>query len=72
MNESDMLLKRQFQSAGQICDLLQIHRNTLYRMIKARKFPRPIVIGGYRRWLETTVDEWIGAKIAESDQGDAD
>jgi prophage regulatory protein len=41
----------------------------LWRLAKTGLFPRPIKIGGGRNaWLETELDAWIEARIAERDQ----
>ena len=44
----------------------------LWRLVKAKKFPRPIKIGGARyAWIEAELDEWIRARIAERDEADS-
>lgn len=43
-------------------------RSTLYRMISAGTFPRPVIIGGRSLWVEEELDEWIAERIAERDQ----
>jgi prophage regulatory protein len=40
----------------------------LWRLVKAKKFPAPIKIGEARSaWVESEIDAWIAAKIAERD-----
>jgi prophage regulatory protein len=41
----------------------------LWRLAKAGRFPKPIKIGGGRNaWVESEVDAYIKARIAERDQ----
>lgn len=41
-------------------------RSTLYLRIAAGSFPKPIGLGGRAvGWLESEVEEWIAARIAE-------
>ena len=40
----------------------------IYRLVKAGKFPAPIKVGQNRiGWVESEIDEWLNAKIAERD-----
>jgi prophage regulatory protein len=44
----------------------------IYRLVKARKFPAPIKVGQNRiGWVESEIDEWLNAKIAERDAKEA-
>ncbi|MPW04854.1 AlpA family phage regulatory protein [Paraburkholderia sp. CNPSo 3155] len=41
---------------------------TIYRRMNEGTFPRPVPIGGSRvAWLESQVDAWIAARIAEAE-----
>jgi prophage regulatory protein len=41
----------------------------IWRLVKDGLFPKPIKIGGGRNaWLESEIDAYIEAKIAERDQ----
>ncbi|MEO5772562.1 MAG: AlpA family phage regulatory protein [Sphingomicrobium sp.] len=43
-------------------------RQHLWRLIKNRSFPAPIKLGSNtNRWVETEVDGWLRAQIAERD-----
>lgn len=48
-------------------------RQHLHRLIRARKFPRPVKMGasgGYRArnaWIESEIDTYIASRIAERD-----
>jgi prophage regulatory protein len=45
-------------------------RPHLYRLIKAKKFPKPISLGENRiGFVESEIDAWIAAKITERDTG---
>jgi prophage regulatory protein len=42
---------------------------TLWRKVAAKEFPQPIQLGPNRvGWIESEVDAWIDARIAERDQ----
>lgn len=40
-------------------------RATVYRMIQADQFPRPVKIGGASTWVEGEIQAWINERIAE-------
>jgi prophage regulatory protein len=47
-------------SAKQVRAMLGVSRTTLWRMIKASRFPRPTLISPQRLgWLEADVRAWI-------------
>ena len=57
-------------------DLLELgiyySRVHIYRLVKAGKFPAPIKVGQNRiGWVESEIDEWLNAKIAERDAKEA-
>jgi len=42
------------------------------RLVKAGRFPAPIKVGQNRiGWVESEIDEWLNAKIAERDAKEA-
>jgi prophage regulatory protein len=44
----------------------------IHRLVKAGKFPAPIKVGQNRiGWVESEIDEWLNAKIAERDAKEA-
>lgn len=48
-----------------------LSRSTIYLRIANSEFPVPISLGGRSvGWLETSIDEWITAKIEESQIND--
>jgi prophage regulatory protein len=48
----------------------QLPTSTIYAMMAAGKFPRPIALSeNTRGWIEAEVDEFLQARIAERDAG---
>ena len=57
-----MLRRREVQA--RIC----LSKSTLYRLISAGQFPRPVPLGiRARGWPEDEVDAWLEARRAERD-----
>ncbi len=57
-----MLRRREVQA--RIC----LSKSTLYRLISAGQFPRPVPLGiRARGWPEDEVDDWLEARRAERD-----
>src|SRR5262245_9337783 len=51
-----------------------LSRTTIWRLVKAKKFPKPVPItdsGLAIGWVESEVDEWIQARIQQRDQQEA-
>lgn len=47
---------------------VRLGRTAVYGQIKAGKFPRPIALSPTAvGWLESEVDAWISARVAERD-----
>lgn len=52
----------QFLTTKEVCNLLQIHENTLYKWSKEGKFPKPFKIYGKNsksRWLYSDIEQFI-------------
>jgi len=47
-------------------DQVALHPATIYGMIKDDEFPKPIKMGRRSLWIESEVQAWIQARIAES------
>lgn len=45
-----------------------LSRTVIYRMMGKGTFPKPIKFGRMSVWLESEVDDWIEARIAERDR----
>ena len=44
-------------------------RSSIYLFVQNGTFPRPVRIGGrVVAWLETEIDEWIEARLAEREE----
>ncbi|MBQ0759451.1 MAG: AlpA family phage regulatory protein [Zhongshania sp.] len=42
-------------------------RSSLYALISANKFPKPIILSGRTvAWVESSVDQWVAERIAAS------
>jgi prophage regulatory protein len=41
----------------------------IWRLIRDRDFPKPVKIGNRNHWVETEIDQYIEAKLAERDGG---
>lgn len=50
-----------FLSAKEVASMLAISLRTLWRLLSARKFPKPIRIGGSPRWRKSVLMSWIDA-----------
>jgi len=51
---------------------INFHRTHLHRLIKAKKFPRPVKVGENKNaWVESEVDSYITGKIDARDAGAA-
>ena len=51
-----------------------LSRTTIWRLVKAKKFPRPVPItdDGYAvGWVESEVEQWMQARIEQRDQQEA-
>ena len=42
-----------------VCQRLQVHRNTLSGWIKSGKFPKPITICGQKRWSSSSINTTV-------------
>jgi predicted DNA-binding transcriptional regulator AlpA len=56
-------------SKKDVADLVGLHPEHIMRMAREGKFPKPIKLSasqnGRARFVDTEVDEWITAKMAE-------
>lgn len=47
---------------------IRFSRPHLWRLVKEKQFPPPIKLGANRiAWVETEIDAWLRAKVAERD-----
>lgn len=64
-------------SSKEVCRRIPFSRAQINNMVRAGEFPRPVPIGPKRRaFIESEVEAWIAAKVAERDRhagrGEAD
>ena len=38
---------------------------SVYRMIAAGEFPKPVKLGTASRWVSSEIEDWIAARVAE-------
>lgn len=50
-------------------DQVALHPATIYGLIKAKEFPQPIKMGRRSLWIESEIQAWIQARIADSRMG---
>ncbi len=57
-----------FYSTRQVCELTTYSKTTLWREIRATRFPHPIRISPCRvAFSRDQVDAWLNAKIAQAE-----
>lgn len=57
-----------FYSARQVCELTTYSKTTLWREIRAKRFPRPIPISpGRVAFIRDQVDAWLKAKMTQAE-----
>lgn len=54
----------ELSSVAEICERLRCNRITVWRMVRDRKFPKPIHIGSRTFWPTADVDAWLAEKMA--------
>lgn len=42
-----------------VIDRVALKRTTIYGLIKKRKFPAPVKVGGASRWVEGEIDDFV-------------
>lgn len=62
-------MKQRIISVGDLAERgINYSRSQIYRKIRDRSFPRPVRLGGNRiGFIESEIDAWIEALIAERD-----
>ncbi len=50
----------------QVIDRTSLRRSTIYEMMEAGKFPRPVKLNlRSNGWVETEIDAWLASRVAE-------
>lgn len=52
-------MQQTYFTVKEICEQLKVDRTTIYRQVKAGKFPAPIKIGKLARWEKSTLDQFL-------------
>ena len=44
----------------EVCDIVRVHRSTLYKMMGRGEFPKPLRLGPTARgWRQSDIDKWM-------------
>lgn len=46
-------------TADETAQLVAVSTRTLWRLLSAGKFPRPVRVGGSTRWRRAEVEKWV-------------
>ena len=57
-------MKLKLIALPKVIERVSLQRTTIYALIKKRKFPAPVKVGGASRWVEGEVDAFITAAAA--------
>ena len=58
--------KRTLITLGSVIERTTTSKTRIYEAIRRGTFPRPVPVGARRRaWLESEVEDWIDARVAE-------
>ena len=56
-------------SIPETCEKICVSRTVLWRLVKNGEFPKPVAVGGKRKFfIASEVDEWIAARIEARDK----
>lgn len=61
-------MQRQLLTLRDVIDKVAMSKTYIYEMGKKGTFPKPVKFGISSRWVESEIDEWIEARIAERDR----
>jgi len=56
-----------FLERGEVQRRTALGRTTIWRLIKADAFPKPLRYYGKAVWIESEIDAWMRARIADRD-----
>ncbi len=66
-------MSEEILTLDEVLAAVKVSRSSLYGMISARKFPRPLELSARRRgWLRSDIEAWIEARRLERDGGSND
>lgn len=58
---------RRFLTAAQLARMLTISQRTVWRLLSAKKIPKPIRFGGSSRWIDTDIQKWLDDDCPDQD-----
>ena len=68
LEHSPRRTRRGLLTEAVLCDRLDISRVTLWRWVRAGRFPAPIYLGpNTKRWTETMYEDYLDGLVAERD-----
>jgi len=50
-------------------DFMKISRSTLWRIMRQKDFPKPVVLMGLKRWRREEVETWLRSRQDEAVAG---
>ena len=56
----------------EVCELTGVSRATLYVIMRKKGFPKPLKIGGSRRWLASEIHQWVREQNPDHDWDDSE
>ena len=55
---------------SEVIERVGLGKSAIYARIRAKSFPRHVDLGGVSVWVESEIDGWIAARIAERNAED--
>ena len=65
-SNDDGLCQPLLVSAGNLAEMLQVSKRTLWRLLSAGQLPPPVRVGGSVRWRFQEVQNWINRGCPEN------
>lgn len=59
-----------FLRSAEVIQRVGLGRSAIYARIRANAFPKQVDLGGVSVWVESEIDAWIAARIAERNAED--
>ena len=69
LSRAEMVQPERLLPMRAVRDQVALHPATIYAMIKTDEFPKPIKMGRRSLWVESEVQAWISARIADARMG---
>lgn len=52
----------QLYNLQQVLNIVPVSRMTIFRLVKKKKFPKPIKVGSRIFWKSSTIEQWLRNK----------